>query len=470
MKKLLALVLALALCLGLVSFSHADDLIKVGVVNNPPSESGYRAANVADFEAVFTEENGYELKTFYSIKNDEQLQAASGFITDGVDVLLISAAETTGWDEVLKAAQEAGIKVYLFDRMIDIPEDLYEAAVVSDMPAEGAMAVGWLLDQKLDEYKVVHIQGAMGSDAQLGRTGALDEQFAAGTMTKVVQQTATWDEAEAKKIVESVINSGEDFNVIYAENDGMARGAVAALDEAGITHGKDGKVVVMGFDCNKFALREVLAGNRRLLESEGVRAPEAAGSVLIARDGVFIGSLGVRDDVKPTAKGAIEELKRLGLKRAVMLSGDNESAARETGSAVGLSEVHAGLLPEDKVELMKKLNASGRTLYTGDGINDAPVLASADVGIAMGGLGSDAAIETADVVIMDDDLNRLPRVIRIGRKTRRIAVENIAASLAVKFVILGLGIFVSIPMYIAILGDVGVLLAATMNALRALKG
>ena len=215
MKKLLALVLALALCLGLVSV----------------------------------------------IKNDEQLQAASGFITDGVDVLLISAAETTGWDEVLKAAQEAGIKVYLFDRMIDIPEDLYEAAVVSDMPAEGAMAVGWLLDQKLDEYKVVHIQGAMGSDAQLGRTGALDEQFAAGTMTKVVQQTATWDEAEAKKIVESVINSGEDFNVIYAENDGMARGAVAALDEAGITHGKDGKVVVMGFDCNKFALREVLAGN-----------------------------------------------------------------------------------------------------------------------------------------------------------------------------------------------------------------
>ncbi len=216
--------------------------------------------------------------------------------------------------------------------------------------------------------------------------------------------------------------------------------------------------------------REVLAGNRRLLESEGVSAPEAAGSVLIARDGVFIGSLGVRDDVKPTAKGAIEELKRLGLKRAVMLSGDNESAARETGSAVGLSEVHAGLLPEDKVELMKQLNASGRTLYTGDGINDAPVLASADVGIAMGGLGSDAAIETADVVIMDDDLNRLPRVIRIGRKTRRIAVENIAASLAVKFVILGLGIFVSIPMYIAILGDVGVLLAATMNALRALKG
>ena len=260
MKKLLALVLALALCLGLVSLTSADDLIKVGVINNPPSESGYRAANVADFENVFTAENGYELKTFYSIKNDEQLQAANGFITDGVDVLLISAAETTGWDEVLTAAKEAGIKVYLFDRMIDVSEDLYEAAVVSDMPAEGEMAVNWLVEQKLPEYKVVHIQGAMGSDPQIGRTGALDAQFAAGTMTKVVQQTATWDEAEAKKIVESVINSGEDFNVIYAENDGMARGAVAALDENGITHGKDGKVVIMGFDCNKYALREVLAG------------------------------------------------------------------------------------------------------------------------------------------------------------------------------------------------------------------
>ena len=235
--------------------------IKVGVVNNPPSESGYREANVKDMEAVFSPANGYELKTFYSLKNDEQLQAAQGFITEGVDYLLISAAETTGWDEVLKNAKEAGIKVYLFDRMIDVDESLYEAAVVSDMSAEGDTAVAWLLGQNLPEYNVIHIQGAMGSDAQIGRTGALDEQFASGKMNKVVQQTATWDEAEAKKIVESVINSGEDFNVIYAENDGMAKGAVAALDEHGITHGVGKDVVVMGFDCNKWALRELLAGN-----------------------------------------------------------------------------------------------------------------------------------------------------------------------------------------------------------------
>ena len=200
-------------------------------------------------------------KTAYTLKNDEQLQYAQQFITDGVDYLLISAAETTGWDAVLQSAQEAGIGVFLFDRMIDCDPSLFEAAVVSDMANEGDLAVNWLLAQGLDEYNVIHIQGAMGSDAQLGRTGALDAQFEAGTMNKVVQQTATWDEAEAKKIVESVINSGDAFNVIYAENDGMAKGAVAALDEAGITHGVDGDVIVMGFDCNKWALRELLAGN-----------------------------------------------------------------------------------------------------------------------------------------------------------------------------------------------------------------
>ena len=204
MKKLIAVALVIVLCLSLMPAAFADDLIKVGVVNNPPSESGYREANVNDFINVFTKENGYDASFFYSIKNDEQLSAARQFITDGVDYLLISAAETTGWDAVLKDAQEAGIGVFLFDRMIDCDPALFEAAVVSDMAKEGETAVAWLLDQKLDAYNVIHIQGAMGSDAQLGRTGALDEQFASGKMTKVVQQTATWDEAEAKKIVESV--------------------------------------------------------------------------------------------------------------------------------------------------------------------------------------------------------------------------------------------------------------------------
>jgi simple sugar transport system substrate-binding protein len=239
----------------------APELIKVGIINYPPAESGYRAANVADFEKVFTEANGYAVSTFYSLKNDEQLNAATQFITDGVDYLLISAAATDGWDAVLASAKEAGIKVFLFDRMINTDESNYEAAVVSNMANEGVTAVEWLKAQNLESYKVIHIQGAMGSDAQIGRTAALDAEFAAGTMTKVVQQTATWDEATAKTIVESVINSGEEFNVIYAENDGMAKGAVAALDAAGITHGVGKAVIVMGFDCNKWALRELLAGN-----------------------------------------------------------------------------------------------------------------------------------------------------------------------------------------------------------------
>ena len=193
-----------------------DGKIKIGIINNPPSESGYRAANVKDMETVFTAAKGYDVKTFYSLKNEEQLNAAAQFITDGVDYILLSAAATDGWDKTLKSAQKAGIKVFLFDRMVSAKENLYDAAVVSDMAKEGETAVAWLKNQKLKEYKVIHIQGVMGSDAQLGRTGALDKEFAAGTMKKVVQQTGNWSADEAKKIVESVINSKEDFNVIYA--------------------------------------------------------------------------------------------------------------------------------------------------------------------------------------------------------------------------------------------------------------
>ena len=267
MKKILTTVFALLCVASLFAGGKADkgaaasSEIKVGIINNPPSESGYRAANVKDMETVFSAAKGYKVSTFYSLKNDEQLNAASQFITEGVDYILLSAAATDGWDSVLKNAKRAGIKVFLFDRMINVSEDLYEAAVVSDMGNQGDTAVAWLKAQNLKEYNVIHIQGAMGSDAQIGRTAALDKEFAAGTMKKVVQQTATWDEAEAKKIVESVINSGEKFNVIYAENDGMAKGAVAALDEAGITHGVGKDVIVMGFDCNKWALRELLAQN-----------------------------------------------------------------------------------------------------------------------------------------------------------------------------------------------------------------
>ena len=264
MKKILAIALALCMVLSIAAFTSAkaEDLIKVGIINNDPTESGYRAANVADMEATFSEENGYEAQFFYSLKNEEQIAQAKKFIADEVDYLLLSAAATTGWDSVLKEAEEAGVTVILFDRTIDADESLYAASVVSDMAKEGQTAVDWLAEQKLDEYNVIHIQGVMGSAAQIGRSGALDTKVEENdNWNIVIQQTGNWSADEAKQIVESVINSGEAFNVIYAENDNMAQGAVAALDAAGITHGVEGDVVVMGFDCNKWALEELLAGN-----------------------------------------------------------------------------------------------------------------------------------------------------------------------------------------------------------------
>ena len=155
------------------------ELIRVGIINNDPNESGYRTANDADLKAMFTEENGYEASFAYSLKNDEQITAAQKFIQDEVDYLLLSAADTSGWDSVLKDAQDAGIGVILFDRTIDASEDLYLASIVSDMNKEGETAVNWLADQGLDSYNIIHIQGVMGSAAQQGRTGALDDKVAA---------------------------------------------------------------------------------------------------------------------------------------------------------------------------------------------------------------------------------------------------------------------------------------------------
>ncbi len=265
-KKLVSVLIASTMVAGLmgsVSTVYAeDDLIKVGIINNDPNESGYRTANDKDMKEMFTEENGYEASFAYSLKNDEQINAAQKFIQDEVDYLLLSAADTAGWDSVLQDAQDAGIRVILFDRTIDADESLYEASIVSDMDLEGQTAVNWLADQGLDTYNIIHIQGVMGSAAQKGRTGALDAAVEENDNWNIVtQQTAEWNAEKAQQIVQSVIDSGEEFNVIYAENDDMAKGAVAALDKANISHGVDGDVIIMGFDCNKWALEELLAGN-----------------------------------------------------------------------------------------------------------------------------------------------------------------------------------------------------------------
>ena len=243
--------------------ASSDELIKVGIINNDPNESGYRTANDKDLKAAFSKENGFDASFAYSLKNDEQITAAQKFIQDEVDYLLLSAADTAGWDGVLKDAQNAGVKVILFDRTIDADESLYEASIVSDMDKEGETAVDWLKGQNLDKYEVIHIQGVMGTAAQKGRSGALQAAAEADSdkWNIVAEQTAEWNAEKAQQIVQSVIDSGKSFNVIYAENDDMAKGAVAALDKANISHGVGKDVIVMGFDCNKWALEELLNQN-----------------------------------------------------------------------------------------------------------------------------------------------------------------------------------------------------------------
>ena len=278
-KKLVASVLAATMSLGLAACGGASDggdsgateaaapsggsgdVIKVGIINNDPNESGYRTANDKDLKAMFCAENGYEASFAYSLKNDEQIASAQKFIQDGVDYLLLSAADTSGWDSVLKDAQDAGIQVILFDRTIDADPSLYAASIVSDMDKEGEQAANWLKDQNLSEYNIIHLQGVMGSAAQQGRSGALDTLAKENGWNIVTQQTAEWNAEKAQQIVQSVIDSGEKFNVIYAENDDMAKGAVEALDKANISHGVGKDVIVMGFDCNKWALEELLAQN-----------------------------------------------------------------------------------------------------------------------------------------------------------------------------------------------------------------
>ena len=264
MKKFVAMLLALVMVLSFTAALAEGEGIKVGIINLDPAESGYREANVRNLNETFTAENGYDATFVTAPTADKQLEAARGFITAGVKYILVSAAETTGWDEVLEAAKDAGISVFLFDRLIETSSDNYTAAVVSDMPQEGKTAVEWLESLGLDKYDILHIQGQLGSAAQLGRSGALAEKCEADDKWTIVHEGTggdSWSEDEAHAIALAAIDAGTAFNVIYAENDDMAKGAVAALDKANISHGVDGDVIVMGYDCNKWALEELLAGN-----------------------------------------------------------------------------------------------------------------------------------------------------------------------------------------------------------------
>ncbi len=222
--------------------------------------------------------------------------------------------------------------------------------------------------------------------------------------------------------------------------------------------------------------RRVAVGNEKLMLAEGVECCHcrAAGTVVhVAADGRYLGHIVLGDVVKPHAAEAVRALHGLGVSRTVMLTGDSQKVAEEVASALGVDQVYSELLPADKVakvdELLAAQDKNARLAFVGDGINDAPVLTRADLGIAMGGLGSDAAIEAADVVLMDDDPLKIARAIRISRKTLSIVWQNIVMALGIKGVCLVLGALGIANMWLAIFADVGVLILAVLNAIRAMR-
>lgn len=222
--------------------------------------------------------------------------------------------------------------------------------------------------------------------------------------------------------------------------------------------------------------KELLLGNAKLMSDEGISfdlAKEVGTAVYVALDKKFIGSIVISDVIKSEAKDAISLMKKVGVKNTVMLTGDRKETALDVASKIGIDTVESELLPADKVAKVEKLLTSedndNKLVFVGDGINDAPVLMRADVGIAMGSLGSDAAIEAADIVIMDDDIRKISKIIKIARKTITIVKENIVFALAVKLLILVLGALGIASMWLAVFGDVGVAVLAILNSMRALR-
>ena len=219
--------------------------------------------------------------------------------------------------------------------------------------------------------------------------------------------------------------------------------------------------------------KTVIAGNFRLMEKMNIAYEKSAGGTVIyvAVDNIFRGSIIISDEIKSDAFSAIPKLKKSGIRRTFMLTGDTQTAAAETAEKLGIDEVFSSLLPHQKVEKLEEIMAhtQGKTVYAGDGINDAPVLARSDVGVAMGALGSDAAIEAADIVIMTDEVGKIADALKLSKKTMNIAKQNIIFSVAIKVGILVLCSLNIVGMSVAVFGDVGVMVLAVLNSFRALK-
>lgn len=245
-----------------------------------------------------------------------------------------------------------------------------------------------------------------------------------------------------------------------------------AIDQSRVTDVQEvsGKGVIAKVDG-----RTVAAGNAKLMEMEGIPYQEchSVGTIVhLAVDGEYVGHILIADLLKPHAEEAIRALKAAGIRKTVMLTGDARRVADKVAADLGIDEVHSELLPGDKVAMVEKLlsqkNEKEKLAFVGDGINDAPVLSRADIGIAMGAMGSDAAIEAADIVLMDDDPLKIAKAIRIARKCMRIVYENIYFAIGVKVICLILGAFGIANMWVAIFADVGVMVIAVLNAIRTL--
>ena len=253
-------------------------------------------------------------------------------------------------------------------------------------------------------------------------------------------------------------------SIIKAASCNIDRSKVSDIEEIG------GNGITAVVDGHKIAI-----GNRRLMEKIGVEYKDChkTGTIVhIAIDGEYSGHIIISDMIKPTAKDAVADLHKAGVSKTVMLTGDAESIGKETAEMLGIDEARCELLPADKVsaieELLSEKKGNDILVFVGDGINDAPVLGRADIGIAMGALGSDAAIEAADIVLMDDDPQKIAKAIRISRKCMRIVYENIWFAIGIKFICLILGALGIANMWLAIFADVGVMIIAVLNAIRAL--
>jgi simple sugar transport system substrate-binding protein len=276
MKKLISSILVLMLVFGLVACggntggedeaaSAEPSKVVVGVVQTNANESDWRTANTKSFNEAFAAA-GFETKmVFGEGDHAKQIAQAQQLIQEEVDYLVVLGLQSAGWEDVAKAAKEAGIPFIMADRKLDLPEDLYTAMVCSDFEAEGNKAVDWLKTQNIADCKIVVLGGDTGSSAQLGRSKAIEDGAKANGWNIVFNQNMKgWDETLAKQAVADLIASGTEFNVVYAENDNMARGACDAMDAAGITYGKTGDVKVIAFDANKWALQNVLDGKFNL--------------------------------------------------------------------------------------------------------------------------------------------------------------------------------------------------------------